>query len=290
MQISANGIAIEVDDVGQGEPLLMLMGLGMQLVSWPQELVDALVARGYRVLRMDNRDVGLSQSFDHLGRPHLVTSMLRYMMGLRVPAPYTLADMARDAFGVLDAFGIERAHVCGVSMGGMIAQHMAVLQPERIKRLTLLMTTSGSRSLPQPSARVRAALTSRPADPHDIDSIVDHLEKVFALIGSPAYRPVDAAAFRRRLREIVQRSWRPQGTSRQLVAVVADGDRTPMLGRITAPTHILHGAADPLVPVAAGHQLHRTIAGSTLEVIEGMGHDLPLQLVPRFAEAVAGTG
>jgi pimeloyl-ACP methyl ester carboxylesterase len=286
MQISANGIAIEIDDAGRGEPLLLLMGLGMQLVSWPQELVADLVARGYRVIRMDNRDVGLSQSFDHLGRPPMVSAMLRYMFGLRVPAPYAIADMARDAFGVLDALGIERAQVCGVSMGGMIAQHMAAQRPERIKRLTLMMTTSGSRSLPQPSTRVRTALLARPANPNDLDSIVEHLEKTFALIGSPDYR-TDPALFRQRLRAIVTRSWRPAGVARQLVAIVADGDRTPMLGKIAAPTHILHGAADPLVPVAAAYHLNRKIPGSTLEVIEGMGHDLPLPLVPRFVQAIA---
>jgi pimeloyl-ACP methyl ester carboxylesterase len=285
MQISANGISIEVDDAGQGEPLLLLMGLGMQLVSWPPELVDALVARAYRVLRMDNRDIGLSQNFDHLGKPHMVAAMMRYMVGLRVPSPYTLADMARDAFGVLDALGIERAHVCGVSMGGMIAQHMAAMQPQRVCRLTLIMTTSGSRSLPQPSARIRAALTTRPSDPNNIDSIVDHLEKTFALIGSPAYRS-DPAVFRERLRKSVLRSWRPHSTARQLIAIVADGDRTAMLGGITAPTHILHGAVDPLVPVAAAHHLNRKISGSTLEVIEGMGHDLPVALVPRFVDAI----
>lgn len=287
MQISANGIAIEVEDTGQGEPILLLMGLGMQLVGWPQELVESLVARGFRVLRMDNRDIGLSQNFDHLGRPHVASSMMRYLVGLRVPAPYTLADMARDALGVLDAFKIERAHVVGLSMGGMIAQHMAVLQPERLSRMTLMMTTSGSRSLPQPSARVRAQLTSKPDNPRDVESLVDHLEKTFQLIGSPAYRPVDRAAYRARLRAIVTRSWRPQGTARQLIAVVADGDRTPLLARITTPTHILHGAADPLVPVAAAHHLNRKIQGSTIDVIEGMGHDLPLQLIPRFVDAFA---
>jgi pimeloyl-ACP methyl ester carboxylesterase len=289
MQISANGIALEVEDSGQGEPLLLLMGLGMQLVSWPPELVAGLVARGQRVLRMDNRDVGLSQSFDHVGRPHLVASMMRHMFGLRVRAPYTLADMARDAFGVLDALGIERAHVCGVSMGGMIAQHMAAMQPQRVSRLTLIMTTAGSRSLPQPSARMRAALMSRPAEPYNIEAIVDHIEKLFALIGSPAYR-TDPALMRPRLRAIVMRSWRPQATARQLVAVIADGDRTPMLARITAPTHIVHGTEDPLVPVAAAYHLNRNIAGSTLEVIEGMGHDLPVPLMPRLVDAIARPG
>jgi pimeloyl-ACP methyl ester carboxylesterase len=288
MQISANGIAIEVDDVGRGEPLLLLMGLGMQLVSWPEELVRDLVGRGYRVIRPDNRDVGLSQSFDHLGRVSLFTATIRYLFGMRIPTPYTLADMAQDAFGVLDALGIESAHVCGASMGGMIAQHMAVLRPERVKRLTLLMTTSGSRSLPQPSMHVRRALLSRPSDPRNPEAMVAYLEQLFALIGSPDYR-TDPALFRGRLRAIVARAWRPHGVARQLVAIAADGDRTPMLGRISARTHIVHGAADPLVPVAAAYQLQRKIRGSTLEIIQGMGHDLPLPLLPRLAQEIART-
>jgi len=286
MQISANGIAIEVDDVGRGRPLLLLMGLGMQLVSWPPELVNALVARGYRVMRIDNRDAGLSQGFDHLGRPNLLTATIRYLLGLRVPAPYTLADMAHDAFGVLDAFGIEEVQVCGASMGGMIAQHMAVLQPARVQRLTLIMTTSGSRSLPQPSARIRGALLGRPAKSNDPEAIVAYLERMFALIGSPDYH-TEPELFRSRLRAIVARAWRPAGVARQMVAIAADGDRTPMLAWIQAPTHIVHGAADPLVPVQAAHQLHRKIVGSTLEIIEGMGHDLPVPLLPRLVESIA---
>ena len=286
MQISANGVAIEVDDVGRGEPLLLLMGLGMQLVAWPEELVTDLVTRGYRVIRPDNRDVGLSQGFDHLGRANLALATIKYVLGMRITAPYSLADMARDAFGVLDALGIETAHVCGASMGGMIAQHMAVQRPERVKRLTLIMTTSGSRSLPQAAPRVRRALLGRPTNPRDPEAIVAYLEQMFALIGSPDYR-TEPELFRRRLRASVARAWRPAGMGRQLLAIAADGDRTPMLGRITARTHIVHGAADPLVPVAAAHQLHRKIRGSTLEIIQGMGHDLPLPLLPRMANEIA---
>lgn len=286
MLISANGVAIEVDDVGRGEPLLLLMGLGMQLVSWPDELVADLIARGCRVIRIDNRDSGLSQGFDHAGRPNLVTATIRYMLGFRVPSPYTLADMAGDAFGVLDALGIGEFQVCGASMGGMIAQHMAALQPTRVRKLTLMMTSSGSRSLPQPSARVRGALLTRPADVHDPEAIVAYLERLFTLIGSPDYH-TEPELFRRRLRAIVARAWRPAGVSRQLVAIVADGDRTPLLSRITAPTRIVHGAADPLIPVAAAHQLHRKIRGSALEIIEGWGHDLPVPLLSRLAESIA---
>jgi len=288
MQLQANGLGIEVDDQGprSGPALLMLMGLGMQLTGWPEELVQMLVERGWRVIRIDNRDAGLSQGFEAAGTPNLAWATLRYLLRLRVPTPYTLADMADDACGVLDALDIAQAHVCGASMGGMIAQHLAARRPERVSRLTLMMTSSGARRLPNPSARVRAALLERrPTDPNDTEAILARLERVFTLIGSPAYRP-ERAAFRARLAASVQRAWRPSGVARQLVAIAADGDRSPLLACITAPTHIVHGAADPLVPVAAAHDLHDRIGGSTLEIIDGMGHDLPAALWPRLAAAI----
>jgi len=288
MQLQANGLGIEVDDQGprSGPALLMLMGLGMQLTGWPEELVQMLVERGWRVIRIDNRDAGLSQGFEAAGTPNLAWATLRYLLRLRVPTPYTLADMADDACGVLDALDIAQAHVCGASMGGMIAQHLAARRPERVSRLTLMMTSSGARRLPKPSARVRAALLARrPTDPPDTEAILARLERVFTLIGSPAYRP-ERAAFRARLAASVQRAWRPSGVARQLVAIAADGDRSPLLACITAPTHIVHGAADPLVPVAAAHDLHDRIGGSTLEIIDGMGHDLPAALWPRLAAAI----
>ena len=290
MQISANGLAIEVDDQGPptGQPLLLIMGLAMQLIAWPEELVQLLVARGFRVIRIDNRDAGLSQGFESSGTPNLSWATLRYLLHLPVHAPYSLADMAGDAFGVLDALGIDRAQVCGASMGGMIAQHMAASRPDRVSRLTLMMTSSGARHLPQPSMKVRAALLERPAKgPFDIDAEVARLMRLFTVIGSPAFRP-EPEVFRARLAASVRRARRPDGVARQMVAIAVDGDRTPLLARIRASTHIVHGAADPLVPVAAAHDLHAKIAGSTIEIIEGMGHDLPAALWPRFAAAIAG--
>jgi pimeloyl-ACP methyl ester carboxylesterase len=292
MQLSANGLSIEVDDQGPpgGPPLLLIMGLGMQLTAWPAGLVALLVARGFRVIRIDNRDAGLSQGFDTLGTPNVVTAALRYFLHMNVPTTYTLADMADDAFGVLDALGIAEAQVCGASMGGMIAQHMAARQPARVARLTLVMTSSGARSLPQPNLKVRAALLERrPAGGLDVDAEVARLTRLFTLIGSPAFRP-DAQEFKDRLTASARRAWRPSGVARQLIAVAADGDRSRLLARIAAPTNIVHGAVDPLVPVAAAHDLRAKIAGATLELIEGMGHDLPAALWPRLAAAIAGPG
>jgi len=287
VRVSANGLGIEIDDQGRpdGEPLLLIMGLGMQLIGWPDEMVQLLVSRGFRVVRMDNRDTGLSQGFDHLGVPHMMPVMLRYALHRPIPAPYGIADMAADALGVLDALGIARAHVCGASMGGMIAQHLAARHPGRVKSLTLMMTTSGARRLPQPKLKVRRALLSRP-DGSDPAAVVAHLQRLLTLIGSPAY-PADPERLRQRLQATVQRAWRPAGTARQIVAVVADGDRSPLLPLIQAPTRVIHGEADPLVRPEAGHDLVARMPGAVADFIPGMGHDLPLQLLPRFAEGIA---
>jgi pimeloyl-ACP methyl ester carboxylesterase len=287
MQIVANGLGIEVDDQGpaNGEPLLLIMGLGMQLIAWPQELVHLLITRGFRVLRMDNRDAGLSAGFDHLGKPAVAAAAIRYTLHLPVAAPYTLSDMAKDAVGVLDALGIQRAHICGASLGGMVAQHVAAHHADRVKSLTLIMTTSGARRLPQPSFRVRGALLKRPKG-RDTGAIVKHLEGLLSVIGSPAFPP-EPAQLRVRLEAATQRAFRPEGTARQLIAVVADGDRTPLLARIRAPTRVIHGEADPLVPVQAGRDLVARIAGAEPHFIPGMGHDLPQQLLPRLADGIA---
>jgi pimeloyl-ACP methyl ester carboxylesterase len=288
MQISANGIALEIEDHGspQGEPVLLIMGLGMQLLAWHEDFVASLVARGFRVIRFDNRDIGLSQSFDSAGVPNLALDSLRFALGLRVRSAYTLADMAADSVAVLDVLGIAKAHVCGASMGGMIAQHVAARYPERVKSLTLMMTSSGARRLPGPSLKVRGALISRPKDQR-LETIVEHYVDLYGLIGSPAYPP-GKDYLRERFTRSVRRSHRPAGTARQMVAIAADGDRTPLLGTLRPPTHVIHGAADPLVPVGAGHDLGARIPGATLDVIEGMGHDLPKELWPRFVAGIAG--
>ena len=288
MQISANGLSIEVDDRGPpgGPALLLIMGLGMQLVAWPDEMVQQLVARGFRVIRFDNRDIGLSQHFDRVDSPGVPWSAVRYAMHLPVRAPYALRDMAADAAGVLDALGIRAAHVCGASMGGMIAQHLAATHPERVLSLTLLMTTAGARHLPQPGLRVRQAMLGRPASDDPADVVV-HLQRLLAVIGSPAYPP-DPDWQRSRLLAAARRSWRPAGTARQLLAVMADGDRTPLLGAIRAPSIVIHGEADPLIPVAAGHHLVQHLRGATADFIPGMGHDLPVPLLPRLVAGIAG--
>ena len=288
MQLSANGIRLEVEDHGSptGEPLLLVMGLGMQLLAWHEDLVQLLVARGFRVIRFDNRDIGLSQGFDVHGVPNLAVASLKHLVGLRLRSAYTLADMAEDARGVLDALGIKAAHVCGASMGGMIAQQLAVRHPGRVKSLTLMMTSSGARHLPGPTLEVRRAMLASPSKPGDLNSLVEHYVKLYKLIGSPAYRPSEGW-MEQRLRMSLKRAYHPQGTARQLVAIAADGDRSSLLGRIRLPTQVIHGKADPLVPVAAGYDLAKKIDAAKIDVIDGMGHDLPMALWPRFVADVA---
>ena len=289
MQVVANGLRIEVDDQGPvtAEPLLLVMGLGMQLTAWPQGLVDLLVARGFRVIRFDNRDAGLSQGFDAAGTPNMAWAGLKYGLHLPQRPVYRIADMAADTLGVIDALGLASAHVCGASMGGMIAQHLAAANPKRVRSLVLMMTTTGARHLPQPGWRVRAALMSRP-DGRRPEAVVAHLQRLLAVIGSPAYPP-DPEAQQQRLQALVARAWRPAGTARQLLAVVADGDRSGWVGGITVPTAIIHGEADPLIPVAAGRDLAARMPMAQADYVPGMGHDLPDPLLPRFADTIART-
>jgi len=292
MQVSANGVRIEVDVRGpdSGEPLLMIMGLGMQLIAWPEGLVDELVAKGFRVIRFDNRDIGLSQPFDELGVPNVPLAALLHTLHLPVKAPYQLADLARDAVGVLDALGIARAHVCGASMGGMIAQHLGFAHAGRLKSLTLMMTSSGARGVPRESFKVRKVLMSRPrpgATPaQTLENLIDHFVNLYSVIGSPGY-PSEAKALRERIAVGVRRSFRPQAVARQMVAIAADTHRAERLPRIAAPTLVIHGEGDALIPVAAAHDLAARIPGATLEVIPGWGHDLPEALWPRLAGAIA---
>ena len=291
MKIRANGIDIEVEDSAQTDAsfaskptVLLIMGLGMQLIAWPPEMVRALEEAGYRVVRFDNRDVGLSSHFDALGKPNLLWASLKYKLGLVPAAPYTLSDMAADALGVLDALKIDQAHVVGVSMGGMIAQRVALAAPARTLSLTSIMSTSGARGLPQAAPEVVRVLLSRPAGT-STTAVVDHTMRLFKAIGSPAY-PVPEAELRARVTEGVQRAFHPVGTARQMLAVVADITRAALLARIKAPTLVIHGEADPLVPLACGQDTARRIPGAKLLTIAGMGHDLPPEPVRQILAAL----
>jgi len=287
-RLRCNGLEIEYESLGDpGAPaILLIMGLGMQLLAWPDAFCERLLARGFRVIRFDNRDVGLSAKISGAKRPHLIWAMLAARMRLPLRPPYTLGDMADDAIGLLDGLGIARAHVVGASMGGMIAQLLAARFPQRVLSLTSIMSSSGNPKLPRPKPDAMKALLSRPADPHNAQAVIDHLVRVFGIIGSPGF-PADPAELRERVGRSVRRGYYPEGVARQLIAVIASGDRRKLLRTIAAPTLVIHGAADPLVPPDAGRDTARSIAGAQLMLIEGMGHDLPPALFERLAQAIA---
>ncbi|NJD31315.1 MAG: alpha/beta hydrolase [Gammaproteobacteria bacterium] len=286
--IQANGITLEYESLGDpAHPaVLLVMGLGMQMIAWPDPLCERLVRDGFRVVRFDNRDCGLSQKFDEHGKPKMGRAVLRALLGLPVRSPYGLEDMARDTVGLLDALQIPAAHVVGASMGGMIGQLVAALYPERVLSLTSIMSTPGARHLRQPSTRVRRELLRRPQDPSDKEAVIAHYEHLFAVIGSPGY-PTPPDELRARMRRSVERGYHPVGVMRQLVAVLANGDRSELLARIQCPTLVIHGKADPLVPYEGGVDTAYKIRDARLALLDGFGHDFPPQLFERFAGMIA---
>ena len=287
MKIIANGIQIEVADSATESPehagrpvVLLIMGLGMQLIAWPPAMVQGLVDAGFRVVRFDNRDIGLSQHFDQLRTPNLLWAGLKFRMGWRIQPPYTLQDMAGDALGVLDALQIASAHVVGVSMGGMIAQRLALSATGRVLSLASVMSSSGARGLPEATAKVTRALMERPAG-KGIPAEIDHAVKLFKLIGSPGF-PTDDCLLRSRVVAATERSYHPQGFMRQMVAIAADSQRAEALSAVSVPTLVVHGKADSLVPFACGEDTARRIPGARLSLIDGMGHDLAPGVVDRL--------
>jgi proline iminopeptidase len=284
--LNANGIRIAFDTAGDPKsvPLLLISGLGLQLTAWPDEFVEGLVELGFYVIRFDNRDSGLSTKFEHAGTPSLTLAWLKSLLRIPLKPPYRLEDMADDAIGVLSALGVARAHVVGMSMGGMVGQLMAAKFPSRVLSLTSIMSSSGRRGLPGPTPAARRALLRRPRGWHtsgDIDMAIDYNVQLLQAIGSPAY-PTPEKHLRRRVARALRRNCCPGGVLRQMLAVTASGDRTAQLQTIVAPALVIHGAADPLVPPACGVDTAQAIPGARLEVIEGMGHDLPSQLLERL--------
>ena len=292
MQIVANGINIEVEDSGSGlndqgqerPAVVLIMGLAMQLVAWPAPFVQALVDSGYRVIRFDNRDIGLSRHFDGLGTANLLWAGLKMRIGLAVKSGYSLSDMALDTLGVLDALNVKKAHIVGVSMGGMIAQRVALAAPARVLSLTSIMSTSGARGLPQAKAEVMRALLKRPSSTSEQD-IGDFYVKLIKVIGSPAF-PVPEAEVRSRAYLSFKRNYHPQGINRQMMAIVADTTRADALKNITVPTLVIHGKADALVPFAHGQDTAQRIPKAQFVPIDGMGHDLPPGVIERLVGAM----
>lgn len=287
-EAQVNGIKVTFEDKGlkDAPAILLVMGLGGQLTLWPDEFVDALVAHGFRTIRYDNRDVGLSTRFESAGVPNLKWMFVKAALRLPVRSAYTLADMAADGIGLLDHLGIAQAHIVGASMGGMISQHIAARYPERVLSLTSIMSTTGNPRLPRANKEAMAVLANRPMS-GDPEAMIAYSVRAARVIGSPAY-PAAEERLQRRVRHDFERGWYPQGVARQMAAIVADGDRRSMLATIKAPTLVIHGEADPLVPLAGGKDTAANIPGARLLTIPGMGHDLPLALVDTLADAVAG--
>jgi len=281
------GIEIFYEDRGSpdAEVILLVMGLGAQMTLWPDELVAALVGDGFRVIRYDNRDIGLSQKFEGARAPSLPVQVLRKKIGFPAKVPYTLKDMADDGIGLLDALGIASAHVVGASMGGMIAQLMAVHHGHRLASLTSIMSTTGNGKLPQAEKHAIDALVA-PIQSMEEESLVAHGLNIVKNIGSPGF-PFDPEQQRERVLLNMRRSVYPAGLPRQLAAIIDDGCRRSRLANVTVPTLVMHGEADPLVKLEAGEDTAQHISGARLVTIPGWGHDLPIPLVPRIASEIA---
>ncbi len=278
-----NGIEIGYETYGDpdGEPLLLVMGLGAQLIAWPIELVDALVDRGFHVVRYDNRDVGLSTKFDGAGGDFLTTFMAA-TQGEPIETAYQLSDMAADGMALLDHLGIESAHVVGASMGGMIAQTMAIEHPARVRTLTSIMSTTGEPEVGQPTPEAMAILVRPVATTRD--EAIENSVAGTRVIASPDH--FDESVSRQRAAEAYDRCFNPAGVARQLLAIVASGSRAEGLAQLDVPTVVIHGDVDPLVTPSGGQRTAELVPGAELIMIEGMGHDLPPAILGQVVEAV----
>jgi pimeloyl-ACP methyl ester carboxylesterase len=274
------GIEIAYDSFGDpADPtLLLVMGLGMQMLGWDEEFCELLTLRGFRVIRFDNRDIGLSTKVGR-GRPNVLAGAV----GLG-SSDYRLADMAADAVGLLDHLEVDAAHVVGASMGGMIAQTLAARHPDRTRSLVSIMSGPGGRTpATMPRMSVIGTLLAKP--PSEREAYAAHVASLFGRIGSPAYEH-DPERLRRRALLSYDRCFYPVGAARQLMAIMASGNRTAELRTITCPTLVIHGKSDKLLPSAGGKAVAKAIPGARLELIDGMGHDLPIELWPRFADLI----
>jgi pimeloyl-ACP methyl ester carboxylesterase len=279
-----DGLDIAYEERGAGEPLVLISGIGMQLIAWPAGLLDALAARGFRCILLDNRDVGLSSKLDASGVPRPLPLLARALLGLRVRAPYTLFDMAADVKGLLDVLGIDRAHVAGVSLGGMIAQAMAIAHGDRMKSLVSMMSYPGGRLLT--ASRPRAAMRLLGPAPRSRAEYIERQVEFFRFVGSTGFARDDTAVAERAGRAY-DRCFHPAGFARQLAASLATGDLRARLRAVRVPTLVLHGSVDPIFRASHGRETARAIPGASFRLIEGWGHDLAEGAWELLASAIA---
>jgi pimeloyl-ACP methyl ester carboxylesterase len=283
--LQANGIQLAYDEFGSKDDpaVILIMGLGTQMIAWHEDFCRDLASRGYRVIRFDNRDIGLSQKMSDQKTPGLARLALAQKLGISVKVPYRLYDMALDTVGLLDALQIDAAHFVGCSMGGMICQIVAAKYPSRCLSLTSIMSNSGARNLPGPKGEVIRQMAKRANG--DREARIEQAVITWQLLGSPGYQmPPDE--IREMILTSIERSYYPPGYARQLAAVMTSSDRVRLLKTIKVPTQVIHGLDDPLVPVSGGVDTAERIAGAKLELIPGMGHDFPRALWPKFIELI----
>lgn len=285
--IQSNGIELCYETRGpeDGEPVIFIMGLSAQLVFWPEALLEALAQRGYRVIAFDNRDAGQSTAIRKPFRYGPLAGMVRYVLGLKVDAPYTLDDLVADTLGLMDALNIQRAHLVGASMGGMIAQLTAATHPERVLSLTSIMSSNNSPFLPPPRPAALKTLVAPQTRIENVEQYVAFGLAMMTKIGGT----LDPG--REELERMFRRSWErgvnPRGIRNQFMAILATGSLTKRLKQVRCPTQIIHGGSDPLIRPAGGRACARAISGARLAVIDGMGHDLPPSVVSRVADLIA---
>ena len=285
---TANGVEIAcvVEGPADGPVVLLIMGLAQQLIFWPDEFVAALNAAGYRTVRFDNRDIGLSRKFSGRRAPHPVAHLAARLAGIRGLAPYSLEDMARDTVGLLDTLDIGKANVVGVSMGGMIAQVLAASYPGRVGRLAIIMSSTNNPALPRARPEIARALMAPPMKTATREEALERAMALWNLIGTKN-SGAGPEELRARLAASFERSYHPAGARRQLAAIIETGDlRKKFTRRITAPTLVIHGSEDPLAPPAGGLDIFRNIPGADLDIIEGMGHDIPKKFRARIAARI----
>ena len=285
IKATANGIEIVYDTFGDpsAAPMLLVMGLGAQLIAWDEQFCEKLAACGYWVIRFDNRDVGLSTRFDEVGVPDVPAMFQSQMQGEALASPYLLKDMANDAVGLLDSIGVQSAHVVGVSMGGMIVQEMAIRHPQRIRTMTSIMSSSGNPVLLQPKPEAIGVLMKPPAA--NREAHIESSVEASKILGGPAFA-FDEDRVREKAGQAYDRGLSPDGTTRQLAAIFASGSRKETLKSVKVPTLVIHGEIDPLIPVEGGIDTAQAVPGAQLLIIEGMGHDLPPAIWPQVIEAI----